>query len=286
MAENKVGVITDSIACLTREAVAQYGIEIIPLNFYFRGKVYRDWVDINPSEAYELFLQDPESFYTSPASAMDYLEVYREVSAQTRDILCITLSSKLSTGYDMACLAKEQVREEFPHLSIEVMDSLAVTAAEGFVALAAARTAADGVSLSAVITAAEKIRDRVNFLVLLDTVRYVYRSGRVPKIAAQAGSMLNIRPILTTSSGVLRFKGAVRSREHGIERMLDMVRDKVGQKPIHMAVMHAYAPDQAEGLMKRISSEFNCAELWLTEFSPVMGYVCGTGTVGFAFYQD
>jgi len=117
MAENKVGVIADSIACLTKEAVAQYGVEIIPLNFYFKGKVYRDWVDINPSEAYELFLQDPESFYTSPASAMDYLEVYREVSAQTRDILCITLSSKLSTGYDMACLAKEQAKEEFPHLS-------------------------------------------------------------------------------------------------------------------------------------------------------------------------
>jgi len=166
------------------------------------------------------------------------------------------------------------------------MDSLAVTAAEGFVALAAARTAADGVSLSAVIAAAEKIRDRVNFLAVLDTVRYVYRSGRVPKIAAQVGSMLNIRPILTTSSGVLRFKGAVRSREHGIERMLDMVRDKVGQKPVHMAVMHAYAPDAAEQLMAKVSAEFNCVELWLTEFSPLMGYACGTGTLALAFYME
>ena len=55
---------------------------------------------------------------------------------------------------------------------------------------------------------------------------------------------------------------------------------------MHVAVMHAYALDEAEQLMELISSQFNCVELWLTEFSPVMGYVCGTGTVGFAFYRD
>ena len=64
----RVAVVTDSIACLTRELVEQYGIEIIPLNFYAGGKLYRDWVDVTPSEAYELFLQHPESFKTSAAS--------------------------------------------------------------------------------------------------------------------------------------------------------------------------------------------------------------------------
>jgi len=61
--------------------------------------------------------------------------------------------------------------------------------------------------------------------------------------------------------------------------------DRVGQGPVHVAVMHAYAPDEAERLMERVSAEFDCAELWLTEFSPVMGYACGTGTVGIAFYK-
>ena len=64
------------------------------------------------------------------------------------------------------------------------------------------------------------------------------------------------------------------------------MRDKVGQRPVHVAVMHAYALDEAERLMERISSEFNCAELWLTEFSPVMGYATGTGTLGFAYYWE
>jgi len=266
--------------------VEQYGIRIVPINFYFGGKVYKDWVDITPTEAYELFLKDPEAFKTSPASPADYFEAYREASNQTKNIFCITLSSKLSTGYDMACVAKEQAKVELPQTSIEVLDSQTVTAAEGFVALAAARAAEEGKSLAEVVKAAEEMRERVTFLALLDTIRYIYRTGRIPKVAAQAGSMLNIRPILTSSSGLVRFVGAVRSRERGIERLLNIMRDRAGESPVHVAVMHAYAPDEALGLKERVSSEFNCAELWITEFSPVMGYATGTGTLGLAFYKE
>jgi len=98
--------------------------------------------------------------------------------------------------------------------------------------------------------------------------------------------MLNIRPILTSSSGLIRFKGITRNREHGINRLLQTLRDKVGQALVHVAVMHAYVPEEAEKLKERIASEFNCAELFITEFSPVMGYATGTGTLGFAFYRD
>jgi fatty acid-binding protein DegV len=100
------------------------------------------------------------------------------------------------------------------------------------------------------------------------------------------GSILNIKPVLTSSSGLVRFKGVVKNRERGKSRLLQTLRDKVGQSPVHVAVMHAYAPEEAEVLKERISNEFNCAELWVTEFSPVMGYATGTGTLGFAFYKD
>ncbi len=283
---HKVTIVTDSTACLTRELVARYGIRIVPINFYFRDKVYRDWVDITPTEAYELFLQDPERFTTSPASPGRYLEAYHEASNQTKHILCVTLSSKLSTGYDMACVAKEQATQKLPQVSIEVLDSQMVTAAQGFVALAAARAAAAGQGLAEVVKAAEEVRSRATFVILLDTIRHVYRTGRIPKVAARVGSMLNIKPILTMSSGLVRFAGAVRSKEHGVNRILQIMRDKAGQSAVHVAVMHAYAPEEAERLKKRVSTEFNCAELWLTEFSPVMGYATGTGTLGFAFYPE
>jgi len=282
----KVAIVTDSIACLTKEIVVQYGIGIVPINFYSGGKVYKDWVDITPAEAYELFLKDPESFKTSAASPEDCLKAYHEASKQAKNILCITISAKLSAVYNVALGAKEQAQTELPQTSIEVLDSQTATAAEGFIALAAARAAAEGKGLAEVIKAAEAMRDRVCLVALMDTVRYVYRTGRIPKVAAWAGSMLNIRPIFTISSGVPHFMGAVRNKGHGIDRLLKVMRGKVGLNPVHVAVIHTYALDEAERLKERVSSEFNCAELWISEFSPVMGYACGTGTLGFAFYSE
>ncbi len=282
----KVAIVTDSVSCLTKELVEQYRIVIVPIRLLFQGREYRDLVDITPTEAYRLFLQDPESFTTSPASPGHYLEAYHEASKQAKSILCVTLSSKLSTGYNMACVAREQARDELAGISIDVLDSQNVTAAEGFIALAAARAAAEGKKLIEVVKVAEVTSSKVSFVIVLDTIRYVYRTGRIPKIAAQAASMLNIRPILTSASGLVHFVGAVRNKEHGVNRILQVMREKVGQSPVHVAVMHAYAPDEAERLKEQISSEFNCAELWVTEFSPVMGYACGTGAVGFAFYSE
>jgi DegV family protein with EDD domain len=286
---NRVAIVADSTACLTKEQVEQYGITIAPIPISFQGKIYRDWVDITPSQAYQLFLKDPESFKTAGASPGIFLEAYREASKQAKNILCVTLSAKLSGAYDAAKQAIDEVKKELPQLSVEVVDSKTVTASEGLVALAGARVAEAGKSLAEVVTAAEEMRERVIFLALVDTIRHVYRTGRIPKIAAVAGSMLSIKPILAISpktSGVVHFIGAVRSRERGIDKMLKIMRSRVGQRPVHVAVMHAYAPDEAEKLKERVSSEFNCAELWVTEFSPVMGYATGTGTLGLAFYPE
>jgi DegV family protein with EDD domain len=261
----------------------QHGIQIIPLNFFAGGKLYKDWVDVTPSEAYELFLKDPGSFKTAAASPEDCLKAYHEASKLAQNILCVTVSVKLSTVYNVAERAKEIAKTEVPGISIEILDSNTATPAEGFVALAGARAASEGKDLAEVVSAAKEVRDKVSVTVLLDTIRHVYRSGRIPRIASQVGSILNIRPIFTVSQTV-HFAGAVRNRLHGIERILQMMKDKVGQNPVHVAVMHAYAPDEGEKLKERVSREFNCAELWLTEFSPIMGYACGTGTVGLAFY--
>jgi DegV family protein with EDD domain len=285
MAE-KIAIVTDSLCCLPRELVKQYNISIVPANIYFGDRVYKDWVDLIPSQAYELFLKDPEAFKTSPASPADYLTAYREVSRQTGGILCVTISAKLSVMYNAALEAKERAGAELPRTSIEVVDSAVAVTAEGLVVLAAARAAEAGGSLAEVAKAAEEMRERVGFIFLLDTVRYIYRTGRIPRIAAMAGSVLNIRPLLTTSSGVVRFLGAVRSRERGLEKMLQIMKAQVGQARVHVGVTHAYALDEAEKLKERVSSAFNCAELWISEFSPLLGYATGTGTLGLAFYKE
>ncbi len=282
----RVAVITDSVACLTRELVEQYGIRIAPLTLYFENKTYRDWVDITPDEAYKLFLKDPDAFKTSGSDPLEWMEACRAASRETDSVVCITLSSKLSVVYNSVLDVKKRLKDEIPKLSIEVVDSKTVTAAEGFVALAAARAAEEGKSLPEVGKAAEEMRDRVALVAFMDTIRHIYRTGRIPKIAALAGSVLNIRPVLTVSGGVVRFMGAARSRERGIKRMLKTMREKVGENPVHVAVMHAFAREEGEKLKERVASEFDCVELWLTGFSPVMGYATGTGTLGLAFYED
>lgn len=281
----KVAVVTDSIACLTRELAEQHGIEIVPLNFYVDGRLYRDWVDITPSEAYELFLKDPDSFKSSPPSPDECLQAFRKVSRRADNILCITVSLGLSAAYNVARDAKELILAEQPDLTIEVMDSKTATPAEGMITLAAARAAAENKELPEVISAAGRVREKVNAYVLLDTMRHVYRSGRIPRIASRIGSALNIRPVLSVSE-VIHFHSVVRNRKQGIERIIKMMREKTGDRPVRAAVMHAYAPDEAGKLQERLAAEFNCVELWLGEFSPIMGYACGTGTVGIAFYVE
>ena len=242
-------------------------------------------MDITPSEAYKIFLKDPDSFNTSSASPEECLQAFRKASHRAASVLCITLSTKLSTLHSAACDAKDLARTELPQTTVEVIDSNQATPSEGMVVLAAARAASEGNELAAVIKVAEEIKGKVNAIVFLDTIRHVYRSGRIPKIASQLGSVLNIKPILTVS-GVVHFAGMARSRKSGIERMLQMMRKKVGSQPVHVAVTHAYALEEAEKLKQRIAAEFNCIEIWLSEFSPVMGYACGTGTVGIAFYLE
>lgn len=286
MSGNRVAVIADSIACIPRDLLAQYCIGVIPLNFYVNGNVYRDGIDVTPSEAYEFFLKDPETFKTSGASPGACLDAYRHTARQGKDIFSVILSSKLSAIYGTAVTASQQIQAEFPGISVVVRDSTTAAAAEGLIALAAARAAETDKSLAEVTEVADKVRDKVNIIAYMDTVRYIYRSGRIPKIASVAGSMLKIKPIFTFANGVPRFMGAVRNKNIGIERLLEEMREKVGNKPVHVAVMHVYAEDDAIQLKKRVAGEFDCTELWLTEFSPLMGYACGTGTLGLAFYPE
>jgi DegV family protein with EDD domain len=281
----RIAIITDSVACLPTNLQAQYHIFTVPLTFLVGDKVYHDGADITTSEAYQLFLKDPEYFKAAPATPEEFMNVLLQAAQTADNILGITVSVKISTMFNVAKLARDRAVSELPGIRIEILDSETATSAEGFIALAAARAVQSGQDFAAVIEEANRIKAKVNSVVMLDTMRYVYRSGRIPKIAAQAGSMLNIRPIFTVT-GSVHFITAVRNKKAGIQRLKDYMREKVGSRPVHCAVMHAYDPDEALLLKEQVVAEFNCVELWVSEFSPIMGYATGTGTLGLAFYTE
>ena len=284
---DKIAIVTDSIACFTREMVERYGIRIVPSNIHFDGRLYKEYLDISPTEAYQLLERDPNHFSTSAPSPADYLEAYRELSTRAQSIICITLSAKLSALHDTARLAKEQAKQEIPRTAIEILDSRTCAAAEGFVVLATARAIEEGKEMTEVIKAAENVRDKVNLLALMETIRHAYRSGRIPKVAARIGSALSIKPIISISDGAVDFVGLARTKERGVKRIIRIMREKVGESPVHVAVVHADALEEAQRLKERVvASEFDCCDLWISEFSPIMGYTTGRGLIGLAFYVD
>ena len=282
----KVAVIADSIGCIPRDMIEAYGIEVIEPNIYWNGSVYRDWLDITPGQAYQLLQKDPDAFTTAAPSPGDLADVYRKVSQTAESLLCITLSSKVSTLHDAAVAASKLVKDELPSTKIEVMDSRICTGAEGFVVMAAARAASEGKGLVEAIDAAKWVRDRVDLLFVLDTVRHAYRTGRIPRFASQVGSLLEVKPVLGWRDGVARFKGMTRSKDKGIDQIVGLMHSRVGGKRVHVAVHHTDLEEEGEKLKERVGKEFDCVELWVTEFSPIMGYATGRGALGLAFYVE
>lgn len=283
----KIVIVVDSIACVPREEMERHGMKMVPVNIFFNGQVYRDQIDLTAEEAYKLLEKAPDFWKSSAASPEEYLKLFQEVSGYAEGILVVTLSSKLSMFYTSALVAKDILAEKMPGLKIEVVDSRSAAAAEGLIALAAARAAEQGKSLSEVVEVAERVREKVKFIGLLETIRYVYRTGRVPRVASELGSVLSVKPLLVSGNGEIHFAGLVRSWQSGIERMLKMMRDHLGgSKAVHCAVMHAAYLEGAEKLRERIEKEFNCAELFVTDFSPVMGYATGKGTLAVAYYGE
>ncbi len=282
----ETAIVTDSLACLTAELLDEYGIYIVPINLLVGEKTYRDGIDITPSQAYELFLKDPQSFQTSPSSPGDYLELFKKLGSWVQNILCITVSSKLSTAFNVASLAAGMAEMEIPGIKINVLDSGNVTAAQAFVVLAAAREIHSTGDVDKAIDQVHRVSQKVHFLAFLNTTRHLYRTGRIPKIAAYLSSGFRVKPILTGSGGEIALKSLAATHDKGIAYLLDIMRKETGTRPVHVSVMHAYDPSEARRLKEKISREFDCVELWVTEMSPVMGYATGTGTIGLAFYAD
>ncbi len=283
---NKVAIVTDTTACIPREQVEQYAIELVPIDVIFGDKVYRDGIDITPAEFYALLKQADTLPTTSGSLPGPFVEAYRKASQRASSILCITISTKFSGMFNSAQLAIEMTKEDLTGVVIEVLECTTAAVGQGLVVLAAAKAAASGKSLAEVVDTARSVMQRVNLFATLDTLHYLVKGGRVPKAAALASSLLKIKPIFTVSDGEAHPVTNVRTNPGAMKRLLKIMGQKVVKgQPLHVAVMHADALDRAIAFRNQISSRFDCAELFITEFTPVMGVHTGPGVIGVAFYS-
>lgn len=281
----KVAIITDSMSCIPPEEIKKYDIREVPIRVIFGHNVYRDRVDLSPSEFYSMLAKAEKLPTTAAPSPEHFLNAYREMSREASKIVCITISSKLSATFNSAKIAADMARETLSNVAVEVLDSNAAAAAEGFVVLSAARAAAAGKRMEEVIAAARDVSNIVHLVAVIDTLKYLAKSGRAPRVIAWAGTLLKIKPIVMLKDGVVHPAGRARTSIAALKQMMKMSKNMIVKGlPLHMAVMHAGAPEKAEELKNQIASSYDCSELMLTEFTPVMGAHTGPGLIGVAFY--
>ena len=278
----KVAIVTDSSATLPEDLVQELDIHVVPLLLTFDDQTFRDGVDITPGEVYRWLRANKHIPTTSAPSAGDFLRVYAAAGRKASGIVSIHLPIWLSATYNTAVVASRLVGG----VQIRVLNCHTAAMGQGFVVLEAARAAAAGADLDMVVARATKVAPKMNLLVAVGTLEYLYRGGRIGGAAALLGAMLQIKPILYLGDGQVDVFAKPRTKSRAVRIILQRMAELADSRPLHVAILHADVLDEAEDLRQKVADQFNCAELYVTEFTPVMGAHVGPGLLGVVFYVE
>jgi DegV family protein with EDD domain len=278
----KVVIATDSTATVPADLVQELDIRIVPVPLSFDGQTFRDGVDIAPSEIYRRLRTAKCIPTTAAPSVGDFSQAFMAAGQEASGIVSIHMSPDLSTTYNVALTASRLVHG----IPIRVFNCRSVAMGQGFVVLEAARAAAAGATLDEVVSRAEAVASKVNLLFTLDTFEYLHRGGRIGGAATLMGMALQIKPVLCLNDGHIEVFAKPRTKRRAIRLMLREMAERIGLHPLHAAVFHADVPEESEDLRQRVAEQFNCVELYVAEFTPVMGIHTGPGVLGVAFYVE
>jgi len=269
-----VKVVTDSTSDLSPKVAQELGITVVPVYVRFGEKVYRDGVDIGHDEFYQRLAESPVHPATSQPTPSDFAEVYSRLSRETDGVVSIHLSRKTSGTYDSALQGRELVGAG---CHIEVVDSLSVSMGLGLIAMAAARLAEAGESLQAVMDEVRQAISSVRLLGVFDTLKYLLLGGRVSRTKALVGTLLNVKPLLTMRDGELVQAGLARTRNRGIDRLFDLVKNALSIQEV--AIVHSTTPDEASSLRERIGAFLAREQIHIARLGPALGVHGGPGTL-------
>ena len=284
MADRAPAIVADSTISLPAVLLHDLPVFVAPFEIHHGGRVYADGIDLSPSEFYDLQRRSDPLPTTSAPQPGAFLQAIRQAAEVSDQIICLTLSSGLSAAYSSALIAKEEARNALPGVQVQVVDTRTAGPAEGLVVLEAARLAAAGASAETVLATIRQRLDSTHLMTYVETLYYIWRGGRVPRVALWLGTLLDVKPILELSGGVIRMLERPRTRWRAMVRLEALARQRLGDGPARVAVVHAGAPQQAQELAERLSHAVMPAELFITEFTPVIGAHTGPGLVGCAFH--
>lgn len=270
-----IHLVTDSCADIPGYLLQKYNITVVPLSIRVNGKEYVEGVDITPTEFYREMEIASELPKTSQPTPDQYAKTFQKL-AETGDVLCLTVSSKLSGYYNSANLGGGIAGKS----NIAVFDTLSCSLGQGLQVLKAAELIRSGHSLPTILDELAKIRSETNFVALLYTLENLVKGGRLNYFQGSLGKLLNIKIILHINQGSLEVLDKVRSRNKSIERFLEFIGAKCDDFSTRtVGITHLDNPTDAEFIAATIKERHRPREVIISEMGATIATYSGKGAI-------
>jgi DegV family protein with EDD domain len=271
-----IRVVTDSTSDILPDEAERLGIDVVPLTVRFGDEQFRDGIDLGPDAFYRRLPGTQVQPSTSQPTPEQFAEVYRRHVGAGDSVVSIHISAKLSGTLQSASLAAQQ----FPAGSVRVVDSMTVSAGMQFLVRGALRDIARTGTADVVEQRVISRRARVRVYVLLDTLTYLQRGGRIGRAQSFLGGILNVKPLLRVRDGEVHPEARVRSRQQGIAKLVAIA---AAQGPLEgLAAFHCGAPELLKMIEPALRSAHPEVELVSGQLGAVVGTYSGPGGVGIA----
>jgi len=271
-----VKVVTDSTWDLPPELAEKLGITVVPLSVLFGEEAYKDGVEITREAFFDRLVNGSVHPKTSQPSVGDFAAVYKELTDQGHEIVSVHIADKLSGTLNSARAAKL----DLPDATITLVDSATAALALGLVVKATAEAAQAGKTHAEVVAVAEDAAEKTEAYVILETLTYLQKGGRIGKAQALIGGLLSVKPILTIKDGEILPHEKVRSRAKGIAKLKEIAASSAPYA--ELGVIHEADSEIVTELVETLSALTDKPVL-LGKIGAVIGVHAGPDVVGIAF---
>jgi DegV family protein with EDD domain len=280
----RIAFVTDSTAGVPADQVKKYNIEVVPLQVIFGTEVFRDGIDLTQDQFFERLKAAKTLPTTSQPTTGDFEAAYRNMldDPDVDSLISVHISSKLSGTYSAAQQAAERLGVG-DKKRISVVDSYTVYMCEGLMVINGARAAEQGKSHDEILAMIERTKPRSQLLVIIDTLEYLQRGGRIGGAQAFIGGLLKVKPLLHIKDGHVEPLERVRTRRAAMERVVEIAAETVKDQPCQIAIGHAQAYEDARTLSGMVREKLNVVEEFESDLGPVISTHTGPGVLGFVY---
>ena len=273
----RIAILTDSTAYLDEKYNKKHNVHVIPLNLHWDGDTFKDNVDITPDEFYSRLSKSSTLPTTSQPSSGEFEEFYKKFTKDYDSVIVALISSGISGTVDSAQIAQKATKD----IKVEVIDTKTTSGGLAMIVKAIVEAVESGKSAKEITSLAHLIAESTGTYLVVDTLKYLHKGGRIGGASRYFGTALNIKPILyLNNEGKIDAFEKVRTKKKAVSRLVELVNEKAGGKKCHVAIMHAQAMEEAEAMRDMIKQKMDCYEIEISDLSPVIGAHVGEGTLG------